>query len=246
MDGIRSSAVVRGTLKQLPGVKSAYYLSMVLGQMAADQWRRPASFDRIFSAQPDPWESGSASEQERFALTLSVLALGGRARFGNAVELGCAEGIFTEMLAPSCDRLLALDFSEVALVRARQRLRNFAGVRFERWDMRREPLEGGFDLVVAMGVLTSLYRPNDVRKRCEMVIRAVEPGGLLLFSDVRQSRVFETAWWGRFVLRGGEQIRRLLVRHAALELVSSADTESHVFALFRRRADAHGHSTGAS
>ena len=36
MGGIRSSAVVRGTLKQLPRVKSAY------------------------------WESGSASEQERF------------------------------------------------------------------------------------------------------------------------------------------------------------------------------------
>jgi hypothetical protein len=86
-----------------------------------------------------------------------------------------------------------------------------------------------------MGVLTSLYRPGDVRRVSAQVVQAVKPGGFLLFSDVRQSTLFETAWWGKYVLRGGEQIRRRLSRHADLETVSLADTASHVFALYRRR-----------
>jgi hypothetical protein len=100
--------------------------------------------------------------------------------------------------------------------------------------MRHEKLHGSFDLVVAMGVITSLYRPGDVRKVCDMIVDAIEPGGFLLFSDVRQSPVFETAWWGPFVLRGGEQIRRLLSTRTDLERLSSDDTDSHVFALFRK------------
>lgn len=227
-------ALVREKLKQVPGIRSTYYLSMVVAQMAADRWRKPASFDEIFRATPDPWQSGSEAERERFALTLSMLRASGEDTFDTAVELGCAEGIFTEMLAPLCTRLLALDFSRVALDRAQQRLTHFPGVTFQRWDMRRQPLPGPFDLVAAMGVVTSLNRPVDVRRVLEMIVRAMKPGGFLIFSDVRQSKVFEDAWWGRFMLRGGEQIRRLFTRHRELELLSSADTPSHVFALFRR------------
>jgi 2-polyprenyl-3-methyl-5-hydroxy-6-metoxy-1,4-benzoquinol methylase len=174
------------------------------------------------------------AEQERFAVTLRTLAASKQSRFRNAVELGCAEGIFTEMIAPLCDRLVALDYSNVALERARTRLGSSQSVTFEQWDMRNEKLQGSFDLVVAMGVITSLYRPGDVRRACDMMVEAIEPGGFLLFSDVRQSRVFETAWWGRYVLRGGEQIRRLLSARTDLERVSNDDTASHVFALFRK------------
>jgi hypothetical protein len=80
-----------------------------------------------------------------------------------------------------------------------------------------------------------LYRPRDVRTVSAGVVNAVKPGGFLLFSDVRQSVVFESAWWGPLMLRGGDQIRRHLTSLPQLELVRSADTESHVFALYRRR-----------
>jgi predicted TPR repeat methyltransferase len=159
-----------------------------------------------------------------------------RTGFESAVELGCAEGIFTERLAPLCRSLEGLDFSEIALERARHRLAGYPNVMFRRWDMRNEPLRGKHDLIVAMGVITSLYRPGDVRRMCEKIVDAIQMNGFLLFSDVRQSRVFEDAWWGRFVLRGGEQIRRLLSRDPRLDLVASADTASHVFALYQRKA----------
>ena len=227
--------MIRQTLKKVPGLKSAYYLTIALSQMAADQWQQPSSFDTIFDARPDPWESGTTAEQERFAVTLSMLEASQTHRFQSAVELGCAEGIFTSRLAPMCVNLLGLDFSEVALTRARKRLAGYPGVAFRRWDMRHDGLFELFDLVVAMGVLTSLYRPGDVRRTADTVIESVNSGGFLLFSDVRQSRVFEQAWWGRYVLRGGEQIRRLLSRDPRLEIVASADTKSHVFALYRRK-----------
>jgi Predicted methyltransferase (contains TPR repeat) len=232
----RGKGAGRDWLKKIPGLRSAYYLSMVLRQMSEDQWKQPSSFDEIFSREADPWTSTSALEQERFFLTLRTLEASGVNHFDNAVELGCAEGIFTEQLSPICRNLTALDYSTVALDRARQRLHNAPGVHFAQWDMRREPLTGSFDLVVAMGVLTSLYRPSGLRAACDMVVNAIKPGGFLLFSDVRQSRVFETAWWGRYVLRGGEQIRRLLARRADLETVTEADTPTHVFALFRKVA----------
>lgn len=205
--------------------------------MVGDQFRDPQSFDSIFREKQDPWETTTSdAEAERFRVTFSVLDSSGASRFHSAVELGCAEGIFTERIAPRCDQLDALDYSEVALERAKSRLSGHQGVTFRRWDMRREPLSGSYDLVVAMGVLTSLFRPRDVKRVAKSVVNAVKPGGFLLFSDVRQSEMFETAWWGSVVLRGGEQIRRLLDKNADLEKLRSAETAAHVYALYRRRA----------
>ncbi len=208
---------------------------MALGQMAGDRWRKPRSFDSIFSQAQDPWATTtSASEAERFAVTFQVLDSSLHDRFDDVVELGCAEGIFTERLAPRCEHIDALDFSEVALERARARLAGHSSITFRRWDMRRDPLKNSYDLVVAMGVLTSLYRPYDVRRVRDKIISAMRPGAFMLFSDVRQSQVFEDAWWGPLLLRGGEQIRRLLKANAELETLRTAETSSHVFALFRK------------
>jgi 2-polyprenyl-3-methyl-5-hydroxy-6-metoxy-1,4-benzoquinol methylase len=226
---------VRKTLKKIPGLKSTWYLAIALKQMIGDQWRNPSSYDSIFEETQDPWESTtSPSEAERFAVTFSVLDAAGVNRFDSAVELGCAEGIFTERIAPRCDHIDALDFSEVALERARKRLIGHSGITFRRWDMRHDPLVGSYDLVIAMGVLTSLYRPADVRRMAASVVKAIKPGGYLLYSDHRQALMFETAWWGGLVLRGGEQIRRLLSKTPELETLRSAETSGHVYALYRR------------
>jgi 2-polyprenyl-3-methyl-5-hydroxy-6-metoxy-1,4-benzoquinol methylase len=226
---------MRDLLKRIPGARSAVYLGMAIGQMAGDRWRKPRSFDSIFSESQDPWATTtSASEAERFAVTFEVLDSSLHDRFEDVVELGCAEGIFTERLAPRCDHIDALDFSEVALERARTRLAGHSGITFRRWDMRRDPLKKSYDLVVAMGVLTSLYRPYDVRRVRDKIIGAMRPGAFMLFSDVRQSLVFEDAWWGKYFLRGGEQIRRLLSSDSRLEKIKSADTATHVFALYRK------------
>jgi SAM-dependent methyltransferase len=218
-------------------LRSSYYLWIVMRQMLTDDWRNPSVFNRLFDERPDPWQSTRELELERVSITLSLLDAGQKGRFSNALELGCAEGIFTAMLAPRCERLLAVDYSSVALARAAERMKNAPGITFRMLDIRHDPLDGGFDLVLAMGVLTYLVRPWEVRLACGKLIGALEPGGLFFFSDTRQSLVFETAWWGPLALRGGEQIRRMLSTHPKLALESVADTDTHVFAVLRRRAD---------
>jgi len=236
----RNARSVRETLKKRSWLRSTYYLGIALRQMVTDQWKQSSSFDTIFAGTEDPWNSTSESEKQRFATTLEILTASGRTHFGSAIELGCAEGIFTAQLASYCDEIVGLDYSEVALARARARFAADPQTEFRKWDMRNEKIDGQYDLVVAMGVLTSLYRPASVRRACRMVVNAIRPGGYLLFSDVRQSRVFESAWWGPLVLRGGEQIRRLLSRAFGLELIATRDTDTHVFALLRRPAHPHG------
>jgi len=228
---------LRRALKKIPGLKSTYYLGIVLGQMVRDPERDPRPFDDLYSAKPDPWNSTRPAEQARFATTMALLEGVAPDGVGIAVEAGCGEGIFTEMLAPRCRHLLALDYSAVGLARARERLRDAPNVEFGKWDMRRQRLPATYDLVVAMGVLTSLLRPTDVKRAARTLVEGVRPGGLLLFSDVRQSRVFETAWWGAAALRGGEQIRRYLERQRDMESLRTADTDTHVFAVYRRRAN---------
>lgn len=226
---------LRSSLKRFPALRSTYYLGLVLRQLASDEWKLPGVFDRIFLDQPDPWRSDHPLEHQRVAITLAMLDRASPSGFGKAIEIGCAEGIFTETVASRCRRLVAADYSPVALERARHRLKDSPQVEFRRIDLRPDPIEGTYDLVLAMGVLTYFVRPWDVRRAAEKLVAALKPGGVLFFSDARQSRVFETAWWGRMMLRGGDQIRRMLDRHPELALEAVADTDAHVFATYRRK-----------
>lgn len=230
------SGSLRNTLKRSSALKSSYYLWLVSRQLVADDWKTASFFDQLFSGSPDPWSSGHPLERERVQITLGMLDRAAPLGYAKALEVGCAEGIFTDIVASRCRNLLAVDYSPVALARASARSRNGGNVDLARLDVRADPIEGSFDLVMAMGVLTYLVRPWDVRRSCEKLVAAVKPGGVLFFSDARQSRVFESAWWGPLMLRGGYQIRRWLSYHPLLELESSADTDAHVFGLFRRKA----------
>ena len=84
-------------------------------------------------------------------------ALGGR-RYKRALEVGCAEGDFTERLLKVSDRVSALDISPVALARARARLGG--RVEFVEADVRLwTPPQGSlFDLLVVADVLYYMDR----------------------------------------------------------------------------------------
>ena len=77
-------------------------------------------FDSMYGADADPWGFDSRFyERRKYALTLAALP---RERYVRAVEPGCSNGAFTELLAPRCDELIAFDFVEDAVERARRRL----------------------------------------------------------------------------------------------------------------------------
>lgn len=111
--------------------------------------------NRVFSRGEDPYRYAE-SPYERARLDAMQAALAPCVR---ALEVGCAEGLFTERLAKLAHEVVALDISPVALDRARRRVG--AGVRFEEADLRRWSPEPGqtFSAIVLGDVLYYLDKP---------------------------------------------------------------------------------------
>lgn len=134
-------------------------------------------FEELYGASEDPWGfTTSDYEREKYGQTLAVL---GERRFERALEVGCSIGVFTAILAPHCDELLAIDASEKAVALARERLAALENVRVERCTFPEETPEGPFDLILASEVLYYFDRETMLEglRRLEA---ALAPGGSLL------------------------------------------------------------------
>ena len=99
VEKIRSS--VRECL--LEGVESLPAVQNAAIQETAFEPNRRAFWERLFQ-QPDPWNYTSSYEQLKYEQTLALLP---ERIIGKALELACAEGLFTRLLAPKVDRLIA-------------------------------------------------------------------------------------------------------------------------------------------
>jgi SAM-dependent methyltransferase len=213
---------------------------MALISAIQDPWDGAEAFDREYATIGDHWGyTSDPAKRENHLLAIKLLdsARDGK-RFGRVFEIACAEGVFTEMLAELCTSLLAVDFSEIALGRARQRLGNADGVSFERWDLRRDPFPGNFDLIVVMDVLSYIRQPGKLRKAIDKLVTALGSGDWLLAGDYHQRhelRQVEESRLGRQLLFGGKWPIAALSAHPALVTLKTASTDSHVFALMRKR-----------
>ncbi|MGO7426287.1 SAM-dependent methyltransferase, partial [Rhizobium ruizarguesonis] len=105
-------------------------------------------WEHIFE-RPDPWNYVSVYEQVKYAQTLSLIPEG----IEKALELACAEGIFTEKLARKVGRLTATDISQRAIDRAVERCRDHSNVELHVLDFVRQDLPPEQDLVVCSEVL---------------------------------------------------------------------------------------------
>lgn len=131
----------------------------------------------LFGGAVDPYGTATSPyEQRKYA---DIVATLGDRRFARGLEIGCSEGVFTEMLAPFCDELVAVDISDIAVERARARLAGRAGVRVERRTLPLDFPEGGFDLIVCSDVLY-LWSSEVLDIGLRTILSALRPGGLLL------------------------------------------------------------------
>ncbi|WP_273845265.1 class I SAM-dependent DNA methyltransferase [Rubrobacter calidifluminis] len=168
-------------------------------------------FERLYARERDPWNfETSAYERRKYRRTLQAL---GERRFRRALEAGCSIGVFTEMLAPRCTELLAVDVSERAVRTARERLRRQSHVRIERRTLPEEMPEGPFDLIVASEILYYLTR-DVLLEALDRFEEELAPGGFLL--AVHWRRETKT-----YPLQGDE-VHALLLQHSRLHLVESA------------------------
>jgi SAM-dependent methyltransferase len=232
---------VRRTLRRVGPLRSAWHLFLALRECLRDSSQRSRDqIDREFQRHADPWRyTTNAREQERFNREARMLDAVREGRlFQNVLEVGCAEGAFTELLAPRCESLLAVDISGIAVARTRVRRCWDKHVRCERWDLRRDPVPDTFDLIVVMHVWAYIRCPTTFRKACAKLVESLRPGGYLLVGEVSQAEMVENSWWSRCLLHSGSSITEFHGRHPALRVVSTATTDlgdcTSIEALFRR------------
>lgn len=142
--------------------------------MSALRGRAPVEhFERLARGSSDPWRYATSSyEQAKYGRTLAHLP----ERIDSALELGCSVGVFTAMLAPRCERLLAVDFSPTALAHARERLGDGVGVELRQAVLPEETPRGSFAAVVCSEILY-YWTPDLVREGLRRIESALAPGG---------------------------------------------------------------------
>ncbi|WP_458040686.1 MULTISPECIES: PIG-L family deacetylase [Bacteria] len=137
----------------------------------------PAFFDDFYARHDDPWGFDTRWYEERKrGLVLAALP---RPRFRDALELGCATGALTRGLAERADRVLALDASETALARARERLDGHPDIRLERATLPQEWPEGEFDLIV-MSEIGYYWSPADLLDAADRTLSSLSADGVLV------------------------------------------------------------------
>lgn len=178
-------------------------------------------FEDLYARSPDPWGfETSAYERRKYETTLACL--GGR-RFRSALEVGASIGVFTEMLAPHCDKLLAIDTAGHAVAIARERLARCGHVRVERRTIPEEMPEGNFDLIVASEILYYLTRDVmlEALRRFEA---ALLPGGILLAVHWRKRT--------RSYPLQGDEVHELLLERSRLTNTKTVMTPEYRLDLF--------------
>ena len=215
----------RHNLARVAFLRSAYYLLRSIREAFQDGSERGREeLDYEFAAREDPWNYRARDQMERIQAEVAMLrSASSTERFRDALEVGCAEGLFTEQLAPLCDRLLAVDISPVALGRARRRLQHAAHLKFALWDMRQDRVPGKYDLIVVIHALEYVRNPLAVRRARNKLVSSLRPGGYLLVGTMNLGSIYEDAWWARFLLRSGTHINRFFARHLDLSLIQTSE-----------------------
>ena len=134
---------------------------------------------------PDPWRLRSNPfERARYDAMLTQLT--GPVPFARALEVGCADGIFTERLLPHCDKLVVVDVMPSAIERARHRVPSVR-VTWATASIAEFEDSSGFDLVVLAEVLYYLRDPMQFRRAVRATIKSLRPGGVLVFCSARDA-----------------------------------------------------------
>lgn len=154
-------------------------------------------------ATPDPWRlESNPFEHERYNIMLNMVRAHGP--FERGLEVGCAGGFFTELVAPYCRTLHVVDVLAAAIERASRRTRGRQGITWEVASAS-DPFSPGktYDLIVVAEVLCYLPSLETLRQTVTQLAARLEPGGVLIFG----SAVDETcARWG--LVAGAETTMR--------------------------------------
>jgi SAM-dependent methyltransferase len=196
-------------------------------QHHAGATRDAAFFERFYGqCADDPWGYAAAPlERAKYERTLEVCS---PTADTSTLELACATGIFTAMLAPLCGTVLAVDISEVAVKRARDRVAAFPRVRCERRTIPHELPEVIFDLIVCSDFLTYLAE-EDIRATAGYMRAHTADGGAVVIVNNRRAITTEP-----------ERITELVEQELpAFRLTRAEELERHRIARYERATVKH-------
>jgi len=136
-----------------------------------------ARWDAVFQDE-DPFHYDTPYEQLKYARTLDMIPEDGRIE--RVLELGCAEGHFTRMLAPRVPHLRALDISSIALERARGRCTGLKNIEYVCSDFFKEPIEGTWDLILCAEVLYYMDSKEQLAAFAKRLAESLTIGGYFI------------------------------------------------------------------
>jgi 2-polyprenyl-3-methyl-5-hydroxy-6-metoxy-1,4-benzoquinol methylase len=158
----------------------------------------PFCYNFIYRLARDPFTLAASSYEQK--KQEDILKMVGSRRYQNALDIGCGCGISTSLLAPYCDRVQGVDFSEVAISLARKNTAQLSHLAFTVADIRKLNLWEKYDLVLCSEVLYYL-KPLDLAFFVKNLEAWLKPGGWVIV----------VGWEGySYVYRGLE--KRLVLR----------------------------------
>ena len=232
----RPLAEARRVARRWDRARSGAYFLMALGRAVGDtpaRGRQEALAS--YEAECDPWRYGSEWGRGHLEALDRVFRSGASGgTFERALDLGCGEGWVTERVMACSQEVVAVDISPIALERARARIAGAPHVRFQLWDIHRDPPLGQFDLILALGVLETFRRPSVRHRAYEKVLGMLAPGGHVIFSITKQAPVVEDAAWSRLLGCGSKALDREFTGNGRLTTVARDETATHVFRMYRK------------
>lgn len=193
---------------------------------------RHRHFETLFQTDPDPWEYSNDFEQLKYQQTIALLP---DVPIEKALELACAEGHFTELLAPRVGRLTANDISESAIQHARERCGNLDNIEFQCFDFLQQPIRGSFDLIVCSEVLYYVGTVTTLKRFAEQLVKNLNVGGHLVMAhsnavcDEPEKPGFD--WEHDF---GARAIGEIFSTVAGLHLVTEGRSQLYRIHVFKR------------
>lgn len=140
-------------------------------------------FDALYRDSSDPWQYQTRwYEKRKRDMCLAVLP---QAHYVSAIELGCGNGVFSELLAGRCQSLLSIDGNQKAVKLAKQRLLKHSNVKLIQGVIPQALSDGPtadhqtYHLIVISEIL--YYLPlTDIDKVITWIKQSLAPGGTLL------------------------------------------------------------------
>lgn len=167
-------------------------------------------FEALYAARPDPWRLATSDyERAKYAATLAALP---KPRYDRALEIGCANGVFTAALADRCEDLLAVEPVAAALAEAQRRNAHRGSVRFARMFVPADWPAEDFDLIVLSEVIDYLGEA-DVEILADRACGSLAAGGDIVMvhwvgkKKPGGSRGRDAT--DRFIARAGERLQIL-------------------------------------